>query len=380
MNKLIWIFLAATVLVSCSDDNFTIEGKITNSQASMIYLEKLEINGSTPVDSAKIDNKGMFRLSGAVGYPTFFLLKLSDQKIITLLVDSLEEVSIAADYLNFSKDYKVEGSLGSQKVKQLNDHLTQTNTSIDSLKSLITLSVNERDYAQKREQWIREIESVYEKQEEFSKNFIAENPFSMASVLAIYQKFNDNNYVVQDLQSLKMAASALYSMYPRSVHAQTLYKNVEGLMKDIKAQEMREFINQYGQNSPEVVLPDPKGNDVALSSLQGKYVLVHFWASFDRSSRVMNSVLAENYREFRNKGFEIYQISVDSSRTEWTKAIADDQLRWINVGDMRGSNDAVNNYNITQIPANYLLDKEGAIVAKDLKGPALHRTLNELLN
>ena len=381
MRRIVWILIVAVAVVACSDDNFTIEGKITNSGTSMIYLEKLEVGGTTmPYDSSKIDSKGHFKLSGQVSYPTFFYLKLSNQKLITLLVDSTENISFSADYINFSKDYHIDGSLGSQKVEELNKKLARTNTKIDSIRSLISSCVSDRDYTTKRERWVQEIGAVYKDQSDFSKDFIAKNPFSLASILAIYQRFNDGSYVIQDLQTMKMAASALHAMYPNSVHAQALYRDTEKLVKDMRTREVKEFIQKYGTNSPDIVLPDTKGKSVTLSSLRGKYVLLQFWSVFDRSSRIQNAVLKENYQKFNPKGFEIYQVSIDTVKTAWQQAVIDDGLKWINVGDMKGSQTAVSTYNITKIPANYLLDKEGTIIAKDLKGPALFNKLNEILN
>jgi peroxiredoxin len=380
VKRIILILITAIIVSACSDSNFIIEGKITNSSASTIYLDKLEIDGSVPFDSSRIDKNGNFKLEGSVGFPTFFLLKLNNQKIITLLIDSLEQINFSADYLNFSRDYKVEGSQGSEKVKILNDRLTQTNTKIDSLKSLISICLDNPNYAEKRDEWMHELDEVYTSQQDFSKRFIEENPFSMASVLAIYQKFNDGEYVLQDLQTLKMASSALHSMYPSSIHAQTLYRDTEKLVQEIRAIELREFVSNHGSNSPEISLPDYKGDTIDLSMLRGKTVLLHFWSASDRTSRVMNELLSENYKLFNNKGFEIYQVSIDTERDLWMQAIEDDNLNWINVGDMNGSLKAVNSYNINKVPSNYLLGPDGSILAKDLKGPALHRKLNEILN
>ena len=105
-------------------------------------------------------------------------------------------------------------------------------------------------------------------------------------------------------------------------------------------------------------VPNAKGEKVALSSLQGKVVLVQFWAAVDKGSRIQNPVLVEAYKKYARKGFEIYQVSVDQSRAEWVDAIDQDKLTWTNVGDMEGSVSAVNVYNVQSIPSNYLLDKD----------------------
>jgi len=373
-----WILLALVAVSACKKDNFTIEGHITNAQSPIIYLDQLNINGALPVDSSTIDENGKFKLNGSVGYPTFFLLRLNDQKFITLLIDSLDNISFSADYLNFSKDYSIEGSVGSEQVRELNQHLTRTNARLDSVRTM--MSMDSGNDPQWQEKWISELENIYLEQENFSLQFINSNPFSLASVLAIYQKFNNGNYIVQDVQTIKVAASALNSMYPNSVHAQTLYKDTEKLVKDIRQQELAEFIQQYGKNSPDITLPDVNGKNITLSSLEGKVVLVQFWSASDKTSRMMNGVLKENYQKFNMKGFEIYQISVDTQKEVWLEAIKEDQLNWINVGDMRGSIEAIHNFNIRNIPANYLINRDGTIVARNLKGPEIHQKLSEILN
>lgn len=381
LKNIFLILFSFAILISCSNsDNFHISGTITNSENNMVYLDKLGINETTPFDSSAIDSKGNFELSGSVSYPTFFLLRLNNQKFITLLVDSLEEITFSADYLNFTRDYKVTGSTGSMQVQDLNNHLRSTNNKVDSLQSLITMSMDAKNYAELKKQWSQEIQTVYTNQQNYSMKFINDNPFSMASVLAIYQKFNNGNYIVQDIQTLKVAASALKSMFPKSLHAQSLYRDTEKLVNDIRRQQLSDFIDQYGATSPDIELPDTKGKDVLLSSLKGKVILVQFWSCADKNCRVLNEVLRENYRTYKNKGFEIYQVSIDTDKDAWLKAIKEDQLSWINVGDMKGSIDALHNFNIHSVPSNYLIDRSGAIVARDLKGPEIHRKLSEILN
>jgi peroxiredoxin len=371
----------SVALFSCSKPaKIEVRGTISNSPNSKVYLEKLGVNGTSPFDSSIIDNKGNFQLSGIISQPTFFILKLNDQKFITLLLDSAEKVSFAADYINFSSDYTIEGSSSSKKVKLLNLHLIRTNTRIDSIRSIINLNSGSPFYTEKEEKWINELNQIYQEQQEFSKKFILANPFSMASVLAIYQKFNDGNYIVQDLQAIKVAASALNSMYPNSEHAKALYEETKKLISKVQYQELNELIQTKGVNSPDINLPDRVGENIALSSLKGKYVLIQFWSALNKNSRSMNTLLKENYQKFHPRGFEIYQVSIDTSKQSWIQAIDADQLNWINVGDMHGSLDAIASYNIRSIPSNYLLDKEGVILAKDLNGSAIGEKLSEILN
>jgi peroxiredoxin len=200
----------------------------------------------------------------------------------------------------------------------------------------------------------------------------------MSSVLALYQKFDDSNYVIQDLQSLKVAASALNTMFPKSEHVKALYANTQRLMVEVKNNKLQEYISKNAQNFPDITLPNTNGRDVSLSSLDAKVVLIQFWSALDRDSRYQNQALAELYKKYKSKGLEIYQVSLDDDRNAWLNAIQQDGLSWINVGDMKGSINAVNSYNIKVIPSNFILDSERRIVARDVIGPALDQVIGKL--
>jgi peroxiredoxin len=356
-----------------------IRGKITNAAGKKIYLDELMVASLRPVDSAKINASGEFTLRQHVDIPTFYLLKLTDNNFITLLIDSAEKVSIKADAINFSREYSVQGSPGSLLVKELNNRLNTTKQKLDSISSLPRLFRGSPELEQRKKEWDAAYDRIVQEQIRYSSDFVKNHPFSMASVLALYQKFDDQNYVVRDLQSLKTAASALNSFYPKSEHVKALYANTIQLIARERAGNLQQLIREKGENSPDILLPDPEGKKIALSSFRGKYVLIHFWSALDQNSRIVNPVLAEIYGKYRQKGFEIYQVSVDKDRAQWLKAIKDDKMTWTNVGDMEGSIQAVMRYNIQSVPYNYLLNKEGEIIAKDLLGPAIDQTLSTVL-
>ncbi|RKD91717.1 TlpA disulfide reductase family protein [Mangrovibacterium diazotrophicum] len=377
----ILLLVLATAIVACNDaSQYKIQGKISNADGNYIYLDELKVSSTEAIDSVMVKEDGTFSFEGNVSYPTFFLLRLNPNNFVTLLVDSAEHVNVAGDAANFSREYSVTGSEGSLFVQELNKHLSRTKHQLDSIRSLQLSFRNDAEFAEKKKQWDQEYYEVRQNQVEYSQKFVSDHPFSMANVLALYQKFDDDTYVIQDLQSLKLAASALNSFYPESEHVKALYGNTLKLMAEERAAKMKQMIQEQGVNSPDIVLPNPDGKEIALSSLRGKYVLLQFWSAMDRGSRIANPVLVELYKKYKSKGFEIYQVSVDENRYEWLDAIDKDKLTWTNVGDMKGSNQAVSNYNVTNIPLNYLLDKDGVIIARDLKGPNLDRLLGEILN
>mgnify|MGYP005843445163 CR=1 FL=1 len=379
---LITILFAGLIIAGCSNqkNQFTVSGNISHAEGQTIYFEKLLVSSTELLDSMKIEDNGGFEFKGVTGNPAYYLLKLSDNKFITLLIDSVDNIVVNADAVNFERNYHVEGSLGSLLVKELTDHLNSTQYKLDSLQALHNLYRGNPDYPEMKKMWNQEVEKIKEEQREFSKEFVMNNPFSMASVLALYQKFNQETYVINDLQTMRVAASALNSIYPESPHVKALYQNTIQLLKEEQSAQVRKLIQEQGENSPDILLPTPEDEEVALSSLRGKVVLLQFWSALDRNSRIFNEALVEAYNKYHNKGFEIYQVSVDDNRIEWVDAIDQDQLDWINVGDMEGSVLAARAYNIQSVPFNYLLNEEGEIIAKNLKGPALDNALSKLLN
>jgi peroxiredoxin len=135
-----------------------------------------------------------------------------------------------------------------------------------------------------------------------------------------------------------------------------------------------------GSMAPDFSQNDANGNPVSLSSFRGKYVLLDFWASWCQPCRVENPNIVKAYKNFKDKGFDILGVSLDQDGAAWAKAIADDKLTWNHVSDLKyWNNDVAQLYSIRSIPASFLLDPEGKIIAKDLRGDALEAKLKELM-
>ena len=326
-----------------------------------------------------MDQAGEFNLKGKVSNPTFFLLKLSEGNFATLLLDSTEHATITGSYKHFASDYTVGGSDNSSKVRELTFGYARAKAKMDSIRLLYNKHQYDAGSQSELERMNKEYLKIAGDYSIYVNDFVKRNPFSMASVYALYQKWDENNYVANDFQSMKTAASALNAVYPKNDQVKALYSNATDLLKRQKNANFNTLMNEKAINSPDVKLPDPSGITQTLWSLHGKYVLLHFWSAKDRTCRIQNQVLTELYAKYKHKGFEIYMVSVDDDKSVWTAAIAEDHLTWINVGDMKGSIPALISFNIHSIPYNYLLDKQGNIVAQNLVGPALNATLAKML-
>lgn len=137
---------------------------------------------------------------------------------------------------------------------------------------------------------------------------------------------------------------------------------------------------KYGNEAAEIALPSVNGDTIRLSSLKGKVVLLDFWASWCGPCRSSNKVLSKLYPKYKDKGFEIYAVSLDDSPQSWKKAIAKDKVKWLQVIDPGGweASTAVN-WNIYALPTSYLIDQQGKLIAMDLEPNELEKALNSLL-
>ncbi len=380
MNRILALLAVVLLTVACGKKtNFTITGKIEGGAGKTIYLNQLQTTSQISVDSAKLDKSGEFKIKGKVSGPSFFLLKISDNNFATLVLDSAENATLTGSYKHFSKDYDVKGSDNSSKVRDLTIRFTEAKTKVDSIRQLYLKHQNDAGYTSDFERWNTQYSKLVSDYTDYLNDFVKRNPFSMASVFALYQKWNENSYVANDFQVMKTAASALFAVYPKNDQVKALYNNTLTILKEQKNAKLNTLMAQSAVNSPNINLPDVSGINRDLWSLHGKFVLLHFWSAKDRTSRIQNEVLVELYAKYKHKGFEIYMVSVDDDANAWKAAIAEDQLTWINVGDMKGSVSALNNFNIHSVPSNYLLDKEGKIIAKNLQGPGLNNALAKVL-
>ena len=136
-----------------------------------------------------------------------------------------------------------------------------------------------------------------------------------------------------------------------------------------------------GEIAPDIRLPNPDGEMVSLSSLRGNYVLVDFWAKWCRPCRMENPNVVRMYNKFNDRGFEVFGVSLDRNRQDWLQAIEQDGLNWTQVSDLKyWQSDAAKLYNISAIPFALLLDPEGRIIGKNLRGKQLENKLEEIFS
>ncbi|MFM7628505.1 MAG: redoxin domain-containing protein [Algoriphagus sp.] len=369
-NSMIGILTAATLaFFSCGENKSTsegvvqISGKIGNppkngflilsqyTEASPKVLDTLEINGS-----------GKFSYEVEVTTPTFYELNLYGQRIVKLaLLD--EDVSVTYD-INQPSSLQIEGSSDSKEMLKLEKLMDDYQVKVNLLNEQYyeAMSKNDAEAIKKIQQDAIILES---QQAENVKAMINSMGDSFAAMSAI-GLLNPQN----DFPFLDELITRLNENYPGTPSIQQM---------KLQLDEMRALA--VGQVAPDFELPDPNGKLIKLSDLRGKYVLIDFWAAWCKPCRIENPNVVRLYNQYKDKGFEVFGVSLDRTKEDWVKAIADDKLTWTQVSDLKYFNSAAAElYQIQAIPATYMIDPDGKIIAKDLRGPSLESKLAELFD
>ena len=363
------ILVSATLtLFSCGGydsaaGKVVLTGNKQNAPEGVVVLSQFTDSRPKVLDTLEIEPNGDFTYAfDSINTPTFYELNLYGQRVVKLALYK-ENVDVK---FNFSdpKSLQIEGSQDSKEMLKLEILMEAYQDQVNQLneKYYEAMSKNEAGA-------IRQIQvdamNLEAQQVVKVKEMIESMGDSFASLAAI-GLLNPQN----DFPFIDALITRLNDNYPGTIAILQMKQQLD---------EMRALA--VGQVAPDIVLPDPNGKTTKLSDLRGKYVLVDFWAAWCKPCRQENPNVVRLYTQYNPKGFEVFGVSLDRSREDWVKAIADDRLNWTQVSDLQYFNSAAAVlYQIQAIPATYLIDPDGKIIAKDLRGPSLESKLAEIFD
>lgn len=381
MKKIIIFALASITLYSCSthsgnSSGFEIKGNLSNSKGESIYLEKLSQTGVAAVDSATISEKGEFLMNHYSPSVGFYRLRISTSNFAMLVLDSAQKITVTADARDLGNTFKAEGSPDTKLFLEYNALAQGQKVRTDSLENIFrTAMITLKLDSIRADSLSKELQKPYEVMVSQYSDIVAkkikENSNSFASIMAI-QQLRPENY----LDIYKLLDKGLSEKYPDNKDI----KSFHGMIQQAEMSVERSEAIKVGAQAPELILPMPNDKDLALSALKGKIVLIDFWASWCAPCRKELPNVKRAYEKYKNKGFEILGVSLDKDRDAWLEAISKEGLTWPQVSDLKfWQSEACQVYAVQSIPYTVLLDRDGKILATNLRGAELDKKLAEIL-
>jgi thiol-disulfide isomerase/thioredoxin len=368
MKKTAIIILTIVLYAACQDkpSNALITGKIANPQdKKAIYLMKIENQTPIKVDSAFTDKEGNFSMNPKITEIDFYLLDIYGEQ--------RKQIIVGDKPFSISAEGKLNGNFqttGSDENALLNEYELLGNEYRDKLVKLQEGTINapdEQTKAQLRQQYDSLVGLYLEKH----KALVTKAENSYASIAMLSELDTD-----EDLPLMEKIYNNLNAKYPENKNL----KEFNTQLTKLKQVAVAEEIVSVGKIAPAIEYKDATGKAVSLANFKGKYLLLDFWASWCGPCRAENPNVVKMYQKYKSKGFEILSISLDQDENAWKEAIKKDGLIWNHVSDLNYSQQTLaTNYNVQAIPKTFLLDKDGKIIAKNLRGKALEDKLAELL-
>ncbi|WP_154859647.1 TlpA disulfide reductase family protein [Cyclobacterium xiamenense] len=367
MQQALVLGLTGALLVSCGnkeevfDGAVSIKGQLANQPEGQVVLSRYDNDRIQAVDTLSVDNDGEFSYELELDSPNFYELDLFGEKTVRLALYE-EDVLVSYDFKTDELD--VSGSKDSELMLSIDELTAAYQEAGNELNSEFYEAMADKDQAKIQQIQEQAMDLELDHAEKI-KGVIAQSDGSFAALagLGMLNPRTDFNY-------LDSVIVALGDQYPDM-------KLIASWKQELD--ELRAL--SIGQPAPEISLPNPEGEMVNLSDLRGNYVLVDFWAGWCKPCRDENPNVVRLYNQYKDRGFEVFGVSLDRTRDMWLRAIEEDGLEWTQVSDLKYFNsEAAATYQINAIPATYMIDPEGNILAKDLRGRSLERKLQELFD
>ena len=373
MRSIIFIFMLLISLSACKSDSnkYQITANIDGvKDGSKVTLRAFKDNKPIEIDTTSVRD-GAFSFEGSVEQKDIHLLSIQNVSgsLPFILENKNLKFTLYKDSLSLSK---IEGSKENDIAQDFVKSMSSFKKENDALRKEFTEARTKNDTAFLKS-FNEKMSAIIEKNQQYNIDFVKDNNNSLFSVLLLENLANSKALTPQEVKEI-------FSSYSKE-----LQESNSGMR--INQKIIATLSTADGAIAPDFTAPSPDGEDITLSEIRGKVTIVDFWAAWCGPCRKENPNVVKVYEKYHDKGLEIIGVSLDGNprqkdaKQAWINAIEKDGLTWYQVSNLNYFNGPVaKKYNIRSIPATFILDSEGKIVARNLRGPALEKKIAELLD
>jgi peroxiredoxin len=368
MKKLIGLLAFCLIVVTAckNNDKFTIEGKFENAvPQSKIYLFGMEKSNAVAIDSTVLSDNGEFKFTRATKGVDFFKVAANEKEYV-IIAKNGDQIKLSADLNDQSMSYNLSGAEEADKLQTLNTFRNKYTAKMNAIQAKFEQQVESQP--DKREaiaaQLRPELAQVSDEMVNFILKFANENPKSLTSFYAM-NSLNPADYEKEFIE---------YSDKIKSNF------NDNQSVTDFLVRMAKLKSVQIGQMAPAFTMNSIDGKTISLADFKGKYVLLDFWASWCMPCRQENPNVVKAYNTYKDKNFTVFSVSLDKDPKAWAQAVAADKLTWAHGSELKDfEGPTVRLYQVEAIPSSFILNPEGKIVAKNLRGAELDAFLAKTL-
>lgn len=373
MKKFLFALGAMAMLISCEQkqEGFTINGTVTGfADGTMVYINSADENsdtGLTKIDSVAI-TEGKFTFAGKADEIDMKYLEFGQEQMYYLpFIYENGEITVVYDK-DKTENTKVTGTESNdsfmtfrEQTKPVEEKMKRFQEENNEKMMQAQMSGDETAMNELREEYMK----IADELSEVSKNFVKNNK-NFASLMMLGQLHQNKQITDEELIEI-------YNGMDDSLKATKVGKDIQELVNNASKLAI-------GQPAPDFSAPTPEGTEASLKENLGKVTVIDFWAAWCGPCRKENPNVVRIYEKYKDQGLSIIGVSLDRDKDAWLKAIADDGLTWTQISNLAYFNDPIaKEYNINAIPATFILDADGNIAAKDLRGQELEDKIAELL-
>ena len=353
-----------------------ISGRLVGADARQVYIEQLSAGGKAPlIDSVSLDDAGNYRfeLKNVPSTPSLYTISYNGESV-PVLIEGGDRLTINSAG-SFARNYTVEGNEESSLLREFNLAYVEGAEKLNDIAAAYARNgQSEEELKRLAKAYSDEYLRISVRSSHSSSNTRRRSRRSMRfrSACPAIATSSTGRATPSTTARWPMRSK---QRYPQSPYLASLHAEISRLDA---LQNLSATVSEAG--FPDLEIADMYGKKVRLSSLEGNVVLIDFWSPSLGNSNALNADLKQLYEKCHDSGFEVYQVAVETSKPMWINTVQEQSLPWISVCDLRGeASPALTIYNVRKLPANYLIDRKGDIVAKDLYGTSLEQQLEKLL-